>query len=84
MINDIIDKVPKALKSLWAAENELRSAAQNGMFLRKEEAAVHLAEARKHLEEMMAATGEASAAGSAQSSPPAANLPSASSSDPAE
>jgi hypothetical protein len=34
-------------------ETELRSAARNGLILRKDEAAQHLAEARRHLEEAL-------------------------------
>ena len=51
MANDILDKTPDCLKSLWHMENELRNAARNGLILRKDEASAHLAEARRHLEE---------------------------------
>ena len=51
MANDLIDKIPEWLKSLWHMENELRSSAQKAIFLRKDEAAAHLGEARRHLEE---------------------------------
>jgi hypothetical protein len=47
------DKIPAWLKSLWDMENELRSAARNGLILRKDEASAHLAEARRHLEKAM-------------------------------
>ena len=50
MANDLFDKIPAWLKSLWDMENELRSAARNGLILRKDEASAHLAEARRHLE----------------------------------
>jgi len=53
MPNDLLDKIPEWLKSLWHMENELRSAARNGLTLRKDEASVHLAEARRHLENAM-------------------------------
>lgn len=53
MPNDLLDKIPEWLKSLWHMENELRSAARNGLILRKDEASVHLAEARRHLENAM-------------------------------
>lgn len=53
MPNDILDKVPQALKSLYQLENELRSALLDGVILRKEEARQHLAEARRHLEELL-------------------------------
>jgi hypothetical protein len=48
MANDLLDKVAAWLKSLWDMENELRSAAQNGLILRKDEASAHLADARRH------------------------------------
>ena len=51
--NDLLDKIPAWLKSLWEMENELRSAARNGLILRKDEASTHLAEARRHLEKAM-------------------------------
>jgi hypothetical protein len=53
MANDLLDKIPAWLKSLWHMENELRNAARNGLILRKDEASAHLAEARRHLEEAM-------------------------------
>ena len=52
MANDLLDKIPAWLKSLWHMENELRNA-RNGLILRKDEASAHLAEARRHLEEAM-------------------------------
>ena len=51
--DDIFAKIPDWLKSLWHLENELRSAARNGLILRKDEASAHLAEARRHLEQAM-------------------------------
>ena len=51
MANDLLDKFPEWAKSLWHMENELRSSAVSGVLLRKDEAAGHLAEARRHLEE---------------------------------
>ena len=53
MANDLLDKIPQWLKSLYHMENELRNAARNGLILRKEEASTHLAEARRHLEQAM-------------------------------
>jgi hypothetical protein len=53
MANDLLDKIPDWLKSLWHMENELRNAARNGLILRKHEASAHLAEARRHLEQVM-------------------------------
>lgn len=51
MPDDLIEKIPDWLKSLWHMENELRNSARKGLFLRKDEAATHLGEARRHLEE---------------------------------
>jgi hypothetical protein len=53
MANYLLDKIPAWLKSLWDMENELRSAARNGLILRSDEASAHLAKARQHLEEAM-------------------------------
>ena len=53
MANNLLDKIPEWLKSLWHMENELRNAARNGLILRKDEASAHLAEARRHLEKAM-------------------------------
>jgi len=47
MANELLDKIPDWVKSLWHMENELRSAARNSLFLRKDDAAAHLAEARR-------------------------------------
>ena len=51
MANTLLDQIPDWLKSLWHMEQELRSSARHGLVLRKDEAAEHLAEARRHLEE---------------------------------
>ena len=53
MTDNLLDKIPDWLKSLWNMENDLRNAARNGLILRKDEASAHLAEARRHLEEAM-------------------------------
>lgn len=53
MANAILDKVPQALKSLYHAENELRRALFKGVMQRTDEARKHLAEARRHLDEML-------------------------------
>jgi hypothetical protein len=45
--------IPKALKTLWDLENELRGAAQNGVVLRREEARSHLHQARHHLDQLL-------------------------------
>jgi hypothetical protein len=62
--SDLFDKIPDWLKSLWHMENELRTAAQQGVMLRKDEAATHLAEARRHLElALSSARGESAPVG---------------------
>ena len=53
MAQDLLDQIPKWLKSLWHMENALRNAARNGLILRKDEASAHLAQARRHLEDAM-------------------------------
>lgn len=45
---DWLDNLHPSLRPLWDLENELRKAAQNAIFLKNEEAKLHLAEARKH------------------------------------
>ena len=51
-MSDIFDRVPKWVRSLYQIETELRDAARNGVFLQKEKALEHLAEARRHIDEM--------------------------------
>jgi len=51
--DDLFDCIPQWLKSLHAMENELRNAAKNGLILRKDEAAEHLAQARRHLQDAL-------------------------------
>lgn len=53
MAGNIAESVPKVLKSLWDIENELRSAAQNGVVLRGDEARNHLQQARHHLDQLL-------------------------------
>jgi hypothetical protein len=53
MPDDLLDKIPQWLKSLYQMENELRNAARSGLILRKEKASEHLAEARRHLEQAL-------------------------------
>ena len=55
MSDDLLDKIPEWLKSLWHMENELRNTARSGVFMRKDDATAHLAEARRHLEDVMKA-----------------------------
>jgi hypothetical protein len=56
----ILDDIHPALRSLWDLENELRSAAQNAIFLRNDEAKKHMDEARRHYQEALKAIkGEA-------------------------
>jgi hypothetical protein len=45
---DWLDNLHPSLRPLWDLENELRKAAQNAIFLKNDEAKLHLAEARKH------------------------------------
>ena len=51
----ILDDIHPALKSLWDLENELRSAAQNAIFLRNDEARKHMEEAKRHYGEALKA-----------------------------
>ena len=53
MANAMLDKVPQALKSMYHAENELRRALFKGVMLRTDEAREHLAQARRHFDEML-------------------------------
>ena len=53
MANAMLDKIPQALKSMYYAENELRRALFKGVVLRTDEAREHLAQARRHLDEML-------------------------------
>jgi hypothetical protein len=48
---NLFDRIPQWLKSLHEMENELRNAARKGIILRKDEAADHLAQARRHLQD---------------------------------
>ena len=54
----ILEDIHPALKSLWDLENELRSAAQNAIFLRNEEARKHMEGARRHYQEALKAIKE--------------------------
>ena len=51
----ILEDIHPALRSLWDLENELRSAAQNAIFLRNDEAKKHMEEARRHYREALQA-----------------------------
>jgi hypothetical protein len=53
MADSIQETVPDVLKTLWNLENELRSAAQNSVILRSEEARNHLQQARHHLGQLL-------------------------------
>lgn len=53
MANAVLDKIPQALKSMYYAENELRRALFKGVVMRTDEAREHLAQARRHLDEML-------------------------------
>jgi hypothetical protein len=54
MTDGIKESVPRVLKTLWELENELRSAAQNSVVLKRDEAREHLADARRHLDDLLA------------------------------
>lgn len=56
MANAVLDKVPQALKSMYYAENELRRAIFKGVMLRSDEAREHLAQARRHFDDMLGST----------------------------
>jgi hypothetical protein len=74
----ILDDIHPALRSLWDLENELRSAAQNAIFLRNDDARKHMDEARRHFQEALKAIkGEA-----ASKSPEDATLPKSNPSQP--
>jgi hypothetical protein len=51
--DNFFDRIPQWLKSLHEMENELRHAARKGLILRKEEAAEHLAQAQRHLQDVL-------------------------------
>ena len=65
---DIFDKVPNWVKSLHQIETELRGAARQGVILQKDKALEHLAEARRHIDEMMK-TPDKSEPGTAPAAP---------------
>jgi SpoVK/Ycf46/Vps4 family AAA+-type ATPase len=54
-MTDGVQSIPTYLKSLWDIENELRSAAQNVLFLRNAEAMQHLEQARQHFNDALKA-----------------------------
>jgi hypothetical protein len=51
--DNLFDRIPQWLKSLHEMENELRDAARKGLILRKDEAADHLAQARRYLRDAL-------------------------------
>ena len=75
----ILEDIHPALKSLWDLENELRSAAQNAIFLRNDEAKKHMDEARRHYQEALKAIREDVGSKTSQSqedaTPPKSDLP---------
>ena len=75
----ILEDIHPALKSLWDLENELRSAAQNAIFLRNDEAKKHMDEARRHFQEALKAIKEEEGSKTTQSredtTPPKSKLP---------
>jgi hypothetical protein len=61
---DWLDNLHPSLCALWDLENELRKAAQNVIFLKNDEAKLHLAEARRHYDTALKALmGEVPAKG---------------------
>jgi hypothetical protein len=67
----ILEDIHPALRSLWDLENELRSAAQNAIFLRNDEAKRHMDEARRHYQEALKSIrGEAGGAPPPPAGPP--------------
>ncbi len=54
MTDGIKEAVPRVLRTLWDLENELRSAAQNSVVFKRDEAREHLAIARHHLDDLLA------------------------------
>lgn len=48
-----VDSLKNSIKTLWQMENELRYSAWSALTLDKEKAQSHLAEARRHLNEML-------------------------------
>ena len=61
---DWLDNLHPSLRPLWDLENELRKAAQNAIFLKNDEAKLHLAEARRHYDTALKALmGEVPAKG---------------------
>jgi hypothetical protein len=69
MADGIQDTVPNVLKTLWNLENDLRSAAQNGVILRGEDARNHLQQARFHLDQLLGLAKGASTTAQVDSSP---------------
>lgn len=51
----MFENIHPALKSLWDLENELRSAAQNALLMRNDEAKAHMEEVRRHYREALEA-----------------------------
>ena len=66
----ILDQIPAPLRSLWDLETELRLAAQNAVFLQKDEATKHLDEARRHLGEAIKVLKPSADASSSTPPPP--------------
>ena len=66
----ILDQIPAPLRSLWDLETELRLAAQNAVFLQKDEATKHLDEARRHLGEAIKALTPVAGGPSSTPTPP--------------
>lgn len=57
MARSFLETVPKLLQAIWELEKELRSAAQNSVVLRRDEAQRHLSDALLGLAQNAHATG---------------------------
>lgn len=71
-VAEYLENLHPSLKSLWNLENELRSALQNAILLRKDEAGKHMEEAKRHLENALHSIkqgGDAKASGDAAPPP---------------
>ncbi|HML28216.1 MAG TPA: hypothetical protein PKE16_05130 [Hyphomicrobium sp.] len=70
MARSILETVPKLLQAIWELEKELRSAAQNSVVLRRDEAKRHLSDARRHLDALLGLAQNAHADGQTRNEEP--------------
>lgn len=75
MSRSIQETVPKLLKTLWELEKDLRSAAQNSVVLRRDEAKRHLADARRNLDAVLSLAQNARADEPARKDEPHRDVP---------